>query len=293
MTALPAEPPQEQAVCLPCEGETLLGVLHHPRRGVPRHPVGVVVVVGGPQYRAGSHRQFVLLARHLAAAGHAVLRFDVRGMGDSTGAMRSFEQLGPDIAAALDSFATHVPGLERFVLWGLCDGASAALLYLDEHADPRVQGLCLANPWVRTADSQARTTLRHYYLQRLLQADFWRKLLRGGVAGSALRDLDANLRAARSGGPAAARGLPFHERMQRALAAFNGPVLLLMSGKDYTAREFDDRAAREPGWRMALTRPRVTRENLPDADHTFSDDTARQAAEARTLAWLHQGWPQP
>jgi exosortase A-associated hydrolase 1 len=293
MTTLPADPPQEQAVCLSCEGETLLGVLHHPQRGVPRHPVGVLVVVGGPQYRAGSHRQFVLLARHLAAAGHAVLRFDVRGMGDSTGQTRNFEQLSPDIAAALDSFAAHAPGLERFVLWGLCDGASAALLYLDESADPRVQGLCLVNPWVRTADSHARTTLRHYYLRRLLQADFWRKLLRGGVARSALRDLDANLRAARSVGPTATHVLPFHERMQRALSAFNGPVLLLMSGKDYTAREFDDRAAAELGWRKALAHPRVTREDLPDADHTFSDDTARQAAEARTLAWLRQGWRQP
>ena len=42
----------------------------------------VLVVVGGPQVRAGSHRHFVQLARHLATHGHAVMRFDVRGMGD-------------------------------------------------------------------------------------------------------------------------------------------------------------------------------------------------------------------
>ena len=39
----------------------------------------MVIVVGGPQYRAGSHRQFTLLARHIAAAGYPVLRFDARG----------------------------------------------------------------------------------------------------------------------------------------------------------------------------------------------------------------------
>ena len=73
----------EQALSVECRGESLLGVLHLP---ITPRDLGVIVVVGGPQYRAGSHRQFVLLARALADAGHAVLRLDVRGMGDSTGA---------------------------------------------------------------------------------------------------------------------------------------------------------------------------------------------------------------
>ena len=55
-------------------------------------PRGVLIVTGGPQYRAGSHRQFVLLARFLAARGMAVLRFDYRGMGDSEGAPRDYRR---------------------------------------------------------------------------------------------------------------------------------------------------------------------------------------------------------
>ena len=35
----------------------------------PRLASAVLVIVGGPQYRAGAHRQFVQLARRLAAAG--------------------------------------------------------------------------------------------------------------------------------------------------------------------------------------------------------------------------------
>ncbi|KAB8057318.1 hydrolase 1, exosortase A system-associated, partial [Janthinobacterium violaceinigrum] len=58
----------------------LVGILSLPAAPGPR---GVLIVTGGPQYRVGSHRQFVLLARALAAQGVPVLRFDLRGMGDS------------------------------------------------------------------------------------------------------------------------------------------------------------------------------------------------------------------
>ena len=58
----------EQTTAFACAGETLLGILAEPQ--TPAH-TGVVVVVGGPQYRVGSHRQFVLLSRALAAAGFA------------------------------------------------------------------------------------------------------------------------------------------------------------------------------------------------------------------------------
>ena len=154
-------PLHESALVFPCEGDRLVGVV-----GAGHRDLGVVIVVGGPQYRAGSHRQFVLLARHLAAQGFPVLRFDVRGMGDSEGAQRPFDALTPDIAAAIAALQSQQPQVRRVVLWGLCDGASAALLYLHERPDPRVQGLVLLNPWVRSEASLARTHVKHYYRQR-------------------------------------------------------------------------------------------------------------------------------
>ena len=54
---------------------------------------GVLLIVGGPQYRVGSHRQFVQLARSLAQLDIPVLRFDYSGMGDSAGDKKSFEQI--------------------------------------------------------------------------------------------------------------------------------------------------------------------------------------------------------
>lgn len=70
-----------------CGGATLVGILEIPQRPAR---VGVVVVVGGPQYRVGSHRQFVLFGRALAHAGYPVLRFDCTGMGDSGGEARAY-----------------------------------------------------------------------------------------------------------------------------------------------------------------------------------------------------------
>ena len=58
--------------------------------------LGVIILIGGPQYRAGAHRQFVHLARSLADEGIACLRFDFRGMGDSSGEARTFRFVGND-----------------------------------------------------------------------------------------------------------------------------------------------------------------------------------------------------
>lgn len=279
----------EQPVVFDVQGDTLVGVLHP---GLAPTDVGVLVVVGGPQYRAGSHRQFVHVARDLAAQGISTLRFDVRGMGDSSGAQRSFEHLGRDIKAAIDTLLLHQPQIKRVVLWGLCDGASAALLYLHEHADPRVAGLVLLNPWVRTASTQALTTVKHYYRQRLMQKAFWLKLLSGQVAGQALRSLWHNLRAARAARPAAgpttgsAVSTDYTHRMQLGWAAFGKPVLLVLSGQDYTAKEFIERAQADAAWARNLQMPRVTRLDLAEADHTFSTPGSSTALQSATRQWL-------
>ena len=110
----------EVPVCVECAGDALLGIVHKPARPNRR---GLVIVVGGPQYRVGSHRQFLMLARGLAEAGIAVMRFDYRGMADSDGAFRGFEDIGADVAAAIDVFTETVPEIEEVALWGLCDAA--------------------------------------------------------------------------------------------------------------------------------------------------------------------------
>ena len=282
---------REEALTFGCEGQTLVGIVHHAAptntTAASSHAArtGVVVIVGGPQYRAGSHRQFVNLARALAAAGHAVFRFDVRGMGDGTGGLRDFEHIGPDVAAAIDELQRRAPGVQRVVLWGLCDGASAALLYLHDHPDARVAGICMLNPWVRSEASLARTHVKHYYLQRLLQATFWRKLLSGRIAGDAVRALWRNLRLAQQA-PVAGPAAPFQTRMALTWSHFEGRLLLVLSGNDYTAREFTEFTQADAQWRQALARRSAQRHELVSADHTLSAAEDQQAMNAITLRWL-------
>ncbi len=202
--------PREEPFLFDCEGERLVGIVAHADGGAD---IGVLIVVGGPQYRIGSHRQFVLLARALASAGFPAMRFDCRGMGDGTGEMRDFEAIGPDIAAAVAAFAERVPRLRRIVLWGLCDAASAALF--SASGDPRIAGLVLLNPWVRTEQGIARTYLRHYYLRRLFDGAAWRRILRGksnfaasaGPLARAIGDA-AGIRAGKGGDRRRCRGRP-------------------------------------------------------------------------------------
>ena len=279
--------PGEKTVAFDCEGDRLLGIVSAPAQP---GPLGVVIVVGGPQYRAGSHRQFVLLARALAAGGHAAMRFDYRGMGDSEGAPRSFEQADADIAAAIGALRAAQPAVEQVVLWGLCDGASAALLYLHCRADARVTGLVLVNPWLRSAASLARTHVKHYYWQRLREKQFWQKLFSGEVAFAALVGLLHNVRTAWGGtGDGAAKPVsPFQERMAQAWTTFTGPRLLLLSQGDLTAREFIEFTATHAGWKAALQRRPPDSVTLADADHTCSTPAAHHALVRATLHWLSQ-----
>lgn len=277
----------EQAFTFECAGESLIGIASVPDDA---RATGVIIVVGGPQYRVGSHRQFLLLARILASAGFPVMRFDYRGMGDSCGESRDFESVDDDIAAAIDVFVLRYPHVKRVVLWGLCDAASASLLYWDARRDERIAALCLLNPWVRSEVSLAKTHMKHYYGQRLLQWDFWKKLLTGKAEISrSLLGLVSNWRltraSIRSAGGAIA-GCTFQNRMARAFKEFNGRVLLILSGNDYTAKEFVQYAGDDPLWGEVLNSSSLTQIMLPDADHTFSSAAWRADVARATLDWL-------
>ena len=273
----------EHPLWLQGEGFDMLGIVSLPAAGTPTQRTGVVIVVGGAQYRVGSHRQFVQLARFLSAAGFPVLRFDLPGMGDSPGELPAFEDTAPHLAAAINGFQRQHPGVERVVLWGLCDGASASLLYVDATHDPRIAGLALLNPWVRSEVSLARARVKHYYRQRLLEGAFWRKMFKGAVGWQALHGLAGNFK--KMGQPSL-QTITFQDRMGHGLLAFTGPILLLLSERDLTAQEFVEHAAISTAWEGWSSMASLSTHTLSQADHTCSIPSSSRMVERHTVQWL-------
>ncbi len=271
-----------------CDGVLLPGIVAERANPSAGTDVAMLVLVGGPQYRVGSHRQFVQLARAVARVGLTVLRFDYRGMGDADGAIRSFEDAGLDVHAAIDALLCYAPHVRGVILWGLCDAASLALMHGLAH--PAVRGVALANPWVRSDATLAAVTVKHYYGSRLLQRDLWYKLLSGRFDfRESLRSLWSNVAQAstsRRGQRSSNARLDFQTRMAHGLAAFSGPVLLILSGDDLTAREFIEYTTRAPAWASLLDATRVSHVAIPNADHTFSQRSWRSEAEQQTCAWI-------
>ena len=235
-----------------------------------------------------------MMARDWAQAGIPVLRFDCRGKGDSSGDFIDFEHLDDDISAAVDAMVQRCPGLEEVFLWGLCDGASAVLMYA--WRDPRIAGIAILNPWVRTGDGIARAYLKHYYARKLLQPAFWKKLLGGGVnITSSLTSLFAMARLAGRGEGGSGETdtsisdqAPFPDRMASGLDRFSGSVLVILSGNDLTAKEFLDCVDRSSHWRRLIGADNVVRHDLAAADHTFSRRAWRAQVIEWTLEWLRK-----
>ena len=277
----------EEPICFDCAAEALLGILARPEQVAE---LGVLVVVGGPQTRVGSHRQFVLLSRRLAAAGYASLRFDYRGMGDSTGEQHDFENIEADIGAAIGVFQGACPAVKRVVLWGLCDAAAASLLYWDSTRDQRIFGFCLLNPWVRSEETLARTQVKHYYGQRLLQKQFWTKLFRGQLdILAALRELFSKMKLASARSKSVGlQTICFQDRMARTVATSQLPILLILSGNDYTAKEFLEYTASARSWQGTLDTPRLKRIDIAGADHTFSSHVLRDRVADECVEWLDE-----
>jgi exosortase A-associated hydrolase 1 len=286
---------EERPIVFCCGSDWLYGILTLPEHAASR---GVLILVGGPQYRAGSHRQFTLLARQLAANGIPVFRFDFRGMGDSEGHARTFENVEDDVRHAIDRLFAEIPSLDGLVILGLCDAASAALFYA--YRDRRVTGLILLNPWVRTEEGSARAYLKHYYTSRIFERELWRKIWSGNFNyAAAIRSLSRTIGAALTerkeiGSPAGksdcknnCHPAPLPERMFQGLERFQGKVLLILSGNDLTAQEFSDLVKGSRKWKKLLASPRLSRFSLSEANHTFSRREWRDQVVRWTREWLY------
>ncbi len=262
-----------------CEGAELAGTLDTADAGT-----GLLIVSGGNELRSGPWGSQARLAQLIATAGFPVMRFDRRGVGDSSGDNAGFEASAADIAAALRAFRSHVPTLRRVVAFGNCDAASALMLAGGAGCD----ALVLANPWTFEPEADADagqaaaeepesaatpmppSALRRHYFKRLTNPRAIWRLITGKVDVG--RMASSIVEAAR---PDAGPG-PLATRMAESLAVFGGPVTILLAANDRTAQAFI------ASWDRDDARLR----RCPDASHSFVEPQARIWLQGQILAAL-------
>lgn len=281
----------EEAVTFQCQGDLLLGIISTPMKS---SNLAVIIIVGGPQYRVGSHRQFTQLARATAEAGFTVLRFDVRGMGDSEGAIRDFKNITDDIKAARDYLISKQAHINKIVLWGLCDGATAALIYMHETKDEKIFGIGLLNPWIRsetTDKGPSNIPIKLYYLKRLKSKDFWLQLISGRFKISSLAEgvvnfyylIESYISKKTSSEDANALDASYHYKVNTAWNQFKGNILLILSDRDLIADEF---LVYFHTNKYLSNKERLTWLTVKNSNHTFSNTSSRQCVELETISWL-------
>lgn len=251
-------------IALTCDGETLAATLDEGTAAT-----GLLVVSGGNEVRWGAHRGMAQLAARLAADGVPVLRFDRRGVGDSTGTNGGYASSAADIAAAAAALRREQPHVTRLVGFGNCDAASALALF------GRAAGLdaiVLANPWViETDDLPPAAAIRRRYAARLRDPRAWWRLATGGVAiGKLFRGLRRI---------AQPESQDLADRIVAAVADWGNAARVVLAEGDATAVAFAEAAAA----RNLPTRV----EHVATASHSFaraSDSAALEAAIRRALA---------
>ena len=269
-------------------GESLFGILTEPADAATargRADTAVLMLNVGGNYRIGPNRNYVKMARALAASGYTALRMDLSGIGDSrteagfSSSSMYRRQSIADVRAAIDCLAAR--GCKRFYLMGICSGSYVA--FQTALADSRVNGQILMNSrlleWREDQEGSWQSSMQRYYKstdfyrRALLRANLYLRLVRGevdvnGIAGRLWTLLGARLRRGLEGlldrGAADEGVLP----KMKHLGARGASTLMVMSvqddGLDYVEFHLGRRGSRlrrDPHFRMVM---------VEDADHTFS-----------------------
>lgn len=260
----------------------LVGVLCEPAGGLrPERPVAVCANVG-LNHRVGPNRAWVELARRLAQAGYATLRFDLSGFGDSQprqDTRSGDERAALDLQEALD-FLAQRKGAARFVLVANCSGTDSQ--HVVAMRDARVVGTVTVDgyAWRNTAYWVRRLALRYLDPARWRRWRRRRRLAAAAAAGEAgttpavwTRSIPARARFASDLDQLVARGV-------RLLMVFTSGADLRYNHRGQFHALFGHRGAIEV-------------EYDAHADHLLSSAEDRERFLERTVAFVRRHFSDP
>jgi exosortase A-associated hydrolase 1 len=234
----------------------------------------LLIVSGGNEIRSGAHGGMAQLALRIAEQGFPVLRYDRRGIGESTGQNSGFPGSAEDIAEAT-KFLRQEQRVQKIIAFGNCDAATALALF---GPDAGIDRYLLANPWEETAISSA--AIRSRYWDRIRNPRTIIDLLSGKIDVKKL--LKGLKQAARSEENSA-----LSLRLRDALSGLEKDAHILLAKRDTTARAF------LAAWNSADFEPlrrnsNIIIETLDSASHSFADVEAKNWLVDRILDALRK-----
>ncbi len=253
-------------IAFSCDGDTLLGSLDEADGAT-----GLLIVSGGNEIRSGAHRGMAVLAASLAARGVPVLRYDRRGVGDSTGHNSGYTGAEDDLIAAAAAFLAHAPQIARIVGFGNCDAATTLALF---GRAAGVGAVVLANPWVVQHDDTLppAAAIRARYAERLRDPKTWWRAITGGI------DIGKAIRGLRKIAATPTEPQTLADDVVTAIRGWGNDARIVLAKGDATAITFED-AARH---RRLNTRMTI----LPTDSHSFARAGDAAALEAAIVAAL-------
>jgi exosortase A-associated hydrolase 1 len=249
---------------------------------------GLIIINGGNEIRSGPHAGQAQLAKDIAMQGYAVMRFDRRGTGDSSGVNGGFRSAKNDIIAAIDFFRNEHPQLTRCVALGNCDAASALLLF---HEHLQIDRLILTNPWtidndnhITEVDQQnlpSAQAIRQRYWQRLKDPQSLLRLLTGKIdLGKLVRGIK---HARKTHDELSKLALELREK----LSAINIPTQIILAKQDRAAIAFTE-VWQSADFAQARENTNVTLNIIDSASHSFADENAAKILRDKIINSLKE-----